>query len=189
MWFIFVCGLSTDSVVWMWKRRNGHRWDTGSLLTLWHIVPVHQEFSVAGWPQSLWGLHGTPLASSLVAVFSSLGLILRHWRFSLNVLGALCADNFVSSCHVDLFCDLTKVFDTVKRKTLWAMLAKYGCSPKYVKMIWLLYDDITWALRTIHYQKGMKHGHILATVFWGLEYAWGWTISVLWDLDSAPQAY
>ena len=39
--------------------------------------------------------------------------------------------------NVDLymtFVDLTKAFDTVSRDGLWKIMAKFGCSPRYIEM-------------------------------------------------------
>ena len=40
--------------------------------------------------------------------------------------------------NVDLymtFVDLTKAFDTVSREGLWKIMAKFGCSPRYIAMV------------------------------------------------------
>ena len=48
--------------------------------------------------------------------------------------------------HQDLymaFIDLTKAFDTVDRKSLWNILGKISCPPKFVTMVRLLHEDMT----------------------------------------------
>ena len=37
------------------------------------------------------------------------------------------------------FVDLTKAFDNVSRDLLWEVLAKYGCVPKFIRMIKLMH--------------------------------------------------
>ena len=41
--------------------------------------------------------------------------------------------------NVDLymtFVDLTKAFDTVSRDGLWKIMAKFGCPPRFIAMVW-----------------------------------------------------
>jgi len=40
------------------------------------------------------------------------------------------------------FIDLTKAFDTVDRELLWEVLARYGCPPKFIRLIRLLHDQM-----------------------------------------------
>ena len=40
------------------------------------------------------------------------------------------------------FVDLNKAFDSVSKKGLWKILAKFGCSEKFVKMVRLFHDDM-----------------------------------------------
>ena len=40
------------------------------------------------------------------------------------------------------FIDLTKAFDTVDRELLWEVLARYGCPPKFIRIIRLLHDQM-----------------------------------------------
>ena len=48
--------------------------------------------------------------------------------------------------HRDLymvFIDLVKVFDSVDRPALWEILPKIGCPEKYIKIVWLLHDNMS----------------------------------------------
>ena len=47
--------------------------------------------------------------------------------------------------NVDLymtFVDLTKAFDTVSRDGLWKIMAKFGCSPRYIAMVRQFHDGM-----------------------------------------------
>ena len=47
--------------------------------------------------------------------------------------------------NVDLymtFVDLTKAFDTVIRDGLWKSMAKFGCPPRFIAMVWQIHDDM-----------------------------------------------
>ena len=47
--------------------------------------------------------------------------------------------------NVDLymtFVDLTKAFDTVSRDRLWKIMAKFGCPPRYIAMVWQFQEDM-----------------------------------------------
>ena len=45
--------------------------------------------------------------------------------------------------NVDLymtFVDLIKAFDTVSRDGLWKIMAKFGCPPRFIAMVWQFHD-------------------------------------------------
>ena len=47
--------------------------------------------------------------------------------------------------NVDLymtFVDLTKAFDTVSRDGLWKIMAKFGCSPRFIAMVRQFHDGM-----------------------------------------------
>ena len=44
------------------------------------------------------------------------------------------------------FIDLTKAFDTVSRELLWEILSKYGCPPKFVRIVKLMHDQMQAAV-------------------------------------------
>ena len=41
-----------------------------------------------------------------------------------------------------IFVDLTKAFDTVSRDELWKIMAKFGCSPRYIAMVRQFHDGM-----------------------------------------------
>ena len=47
--------------------------------------------------------------------------------------------------NVDLYMtcvDLTKALDPVSRDGLWKIMAKFGCPPRYIAMVWQFYDGM-----------------------------------------------
>ena len=47
--------------------------------------------------------------------------------------------------YVDLymtFVDLTIAFDTVNRDGLWKIMAKFGCPPRFIAMVWQFHDGM-----------------------------------------------
>ena len=40
------------------------------------------------------------------------------------------------------FVDLINEFDTVSRDGLWEIMAKFGCPPRYIAMVWRFYDGM-----------------------------------------------
>ena len=40
------------------------------------------------------------------------------------------------------FVDLTKGFDTVSRNGLWKIMAKFGCPPRFIAMVWEFHDGM-----------------------------------------------
>ena len=40
------------------------------------------------------------------------------------------------------FVDLTKAFDTVSRDGLWKIMAKFGCPPRYITMVWQFHEGM-----------------------------------------------
>ena len=40
------------------------------------------------------------------------------------------------------FVDLIKAFDTVIRDGLWKIMAKFGCPPRFIAMVWQIHDDM-----------------------------------------------
>ena len=40
------------------------------------------------------------------------------------------------------FVDLTKAFDTVSRDGFWKIMAKFGCQPRFIAMLWQFHDDM-----------------------------------------------
>ena len=41
-----------------------------------------------------------------------------------------------------IFVDLTKAFDTVSREGLWQFMTQFGCSAKFIAMMWQFYDGM-----------------------------------------------
>ena len=69
------------------------------------------------------------------------------------------------------FVDLNKAFDSVSREGLWKILAKFGCSEKFVKMVRLFYDDMVARVlndggssEPFQVINGVKQGCVLALI-------------------------
>lgn len=67
------------------------------------------------------------------------------------------------------FIDLTKVFDSVHRPTLWKVLSKIGCPEKYIRMIHLLHDNMSASVlidgestESFVVKTGVKQGCVIA---------------------------
>ena len=74
-----------------------------------------------------------------------------------------------------VFIDLTKAFDTVNREDLWDVLTRYGCPPKFVKIIRLFHADMTGQVLSngghsdpFSTLNGVKQGCVLAPVLFNL---------------------
>ena len=73
------------------------------------------------------------------------------------------------------FVDLTKAFDTVSRKGLWAILEKLGCPPKFLTMIIQLHEGQLGQIRhgnelsqPFHINNGVKQGCVLAPTLFSI---------------------
>lgn len=76
------------------------------------------------------------------------------------------------------FVDLEKAFDCVPREALWTLLAKLGCSEKFVRMIRLLHDDMICCVTYNGEQSeffsvncGVKQGCVLAPTLFALYFS------------------
>ena len=75
--------------------------------------------------------------------------------------------------NVDLymtFVDLTKAFDTVSRDGLWKIMAKFGCPPRFIAMVWQFHDGMQARVQNdgefsepFEVTDGVKHGCVMAT--------------------------
>ena len=77
-----------------------------------------------------------------------------------------------------LFIDLTKVFDTVNRAALWAILSKLGCPPRVVQIIRSFHDGMFCrviengdASDPFPVSSGVKQGCVLAPTLFSLLFA------------------
>lgn len=80
--------------------------------------------------------------------------------------------------HQDLymaFIDLTKAFDTVDRKSLWNILGKIGCPPKFVTMVRLLHEEMSASVlvdgqqsESFKVQTGVKQGCVIAPTLFSI---------------------
>lgn len=77
-----------------------------------------------------------------------------------------------------LFVDLTKAFDTVSRKGLWAILTKLGCPPKFVQIIKSFHDGMMARIvengevsDPFPVTNGVKQGCVLAPTLFSLMFA------------------
>ena len=76
------------------------------------------------------------------------------------------------------FFDLNKAFDSVSRKGLWKILAKFGCPEKFVKMVRLFHDDMVARVlndggRSEPFQvtNGVKQGSFLEPTLFSMMFA------------------
>ena len=76
------------------------------------------------------------------------------------------------------FVDLEKAFDSVPREALWVVLAKLGCTDKFVRMIRLLHDDMRCCVNVqgedsefFTVSCGVKQGCVLAPTLFALYFA------------------
>lgn len=77
-----------------------------------------------------------------------------------------------------LFVDLTKAFDTVSREGLWAILAKLGCPPKFVKIVQSFHDGMMARIvengdvsDPFPVSNGVKQGCVMAPTLFSLMFA------------------
>ena len=77
-----------------------------------------------------------------------------------------------------VFIDLTKAFVTVNRETLWDVLTRYGCPPKFIQIIHFFRVDMTGQVLSNGEQSdpfsissGVKQGCVLAPVLFNLFFA------------------
>ena len=68
-----------------------------------------------------------------------------------------------------IFVDLTKAFDTVSRDGLWNIMAKFGCPPSYIAMVWEFHDGMQACIQNdgeypepLPVTKGVKQGCVMA---------------------------
>lgn len=73
------------------------------------------------------------------------------------------------------FIDLTKAFDTVDRKSLWKVLEKIGCPPKFVAIVQLLHDEMNASVLVdgqqsdpFKVQTGVKQGCVIAPTLFSI---------------------
>ncbi|XP_045446396.1 uncharacterized protein LOC123654541 [Melitaea cinxia] len=76
------------------------------------------------------------------------------------------------------FVDLEKAFDSVPREALWIVLAKIGCTEKFVRLLRLLHDDMECCVAVNDDQSdfftvtcGVKQGCVLAPTLFALYFA------------------
>lgn len=76
------------------------------------------------------------------------------------------------------FVDLEKAFDSVPRKALWVVLAKLGCTDKFIRMMRLLHDEMRCCVSVqgedsefFTVSCGVKQGCVLAPTLFALYFA------------------
>jgi Reverse transcriptase (RNA-dependent DNA polymerase) len=76
------------------------------------------------------------------------------------------------------FIDMTKAFDSVNRPTLWKLLGKLGCPPKFAGLIRSLHDDMMTRvcingelLEPFPVKAGVKQGDLLAPTLFAMYFA------------------
>ena len=83
--------------------------------------------------------------------------------------------------NVDLymtFVDLTKAFDTVSRDGLWKIMAKFGCPPRYIAMVWQFHDGMQAHVHfngeyseTFPVTNGVKQGCVMAPTLFSMMFS------------------
>ena len=76
------------------------------------------------------------------------------------------------------FVDLTKAFDTVCRKGLWEIMAKFGCPAKFITMVKQFHDGMQASVQDDgKYSKpfpvtnGVKQGCVLAPILFSMMFS------------------
>ena len=78
--------------------------------------------------------------------------------------------------NVDLymtFVDLTKAFDTVSRDGLWKIMAKFGCPPRFIAMVWQFHDCMQARVQNEPFEvpNGVKQGCVLAPTLFSMMFS------------------
>ena len=83
--------------------------------------------------------------------------------------------------NVDLymtFVNLTKAFDTVSREGLWKIMAKFGCTAKFIAMVRQLHDGLLARVQNdgkfsdpFHVTNGVKQGCVLASALFSMMFS------------------
>ena len=83
--------------------------------------------------------------------------------------------------NVDLymtFVDLTKAFDTVSRDGLWKIMAKFGCPPRLIAMVWQFHDGMQARVQNdgefsepFEVTNGVKQGCVLAPTLFSMMFS------------------
>ena len=94
------------------------------------------------------------------------------------------ARQFQEKCqeqNVDLymtFVDLTKAFDTVSRDGLWKIMAKFGCSPRFIAMVRQFHDGMQARVQNdgefsepFEVTNGVKQGCVLAPTLFSMMFS------------------
>ena len=76
------------------------------------------------------------------------------------------------------FVDLTIAFDTVSRDGLWKIMAKFGCPPRYIAMVWQFHDGMQTRIQNDgEYSKpfqvanGVKQGCVIALTLFSMMFS------------------
>ena len=76
------------------------------------------------------------------------------------------------------FFDLTKVFDTVSREGLWKIMAKFGCSAKFIALVWQFHDGMLARVQNddkfsdpFPVTNGVKQGCVLASALFNMMFS------------------
>ena len=83
--------------------------------------------------------------------------------------------------NVDLhmtFVHLTKAFDTVSRDGLWKIMAKFGCPPRYITMVWQFHDGMQARVQndgeyslSFPVTNGVKQGCVMAPTLFSIMFS------------------
>ena len=76
------------------------------------------------------------------------------------------------------FVDLTKAFDTVSRDGLWKIMAKIGCSPRFIAMVRQFHDGIQARVQNdgqfsepFEVTNGIKQGCVMAPTLFSMMFS------------------
>ena len=80
--------------------------------------------------------------------------------------------------NVDLYMtvvDLTKAFDTVRRDGLWKIMAKFGCLPRFIAVVWQFHDGMQARVQNdgefsepFEVTNGVKQGCVMAPTLFSM---------------------
>ena len=76
------------------------------------------------------------------------------------------------------FVDLIKAFDTVSRDGLWKIMAKFGCSARFIAMVWRFHDGMQAHVQNdgefsqpFEVTNGVKKGCVMAPILFSMMFS------------------
>ena len=100
----------------------------------------------------------------------------RH-NFFCQAVSGKCQEQ-IADLYSTYVADLTKAFDTVSREGLWKIMAKYGCSPKFITIVRQLHEGMLARVQEngetsapFSVFNGVKQGCVLAPTLFSLMFS------------------